>query len=286
MAGRSTKRSRSGQSGCRRVVLHDPREQHVRRAAPAPSACPGARVRLLHRVHRQPADHVDRRCSSLRIAIGRSPSPASPSLRSDPAASLRPSGVRRVPLGSHADATSRQAARITAEDGEAGGEAVQEVAAADRADLAGAERARERQRAEQLVDDAGVVVGRAEEVPTAPVAGEQRARRAASLGRRATRAGPRRPRAASRTWNCTVWPTSTSSPTASAPVSLIGAEHVAHEEVAALEVGRCSSTTRPRCSPCTDQLAVVVARLGRAVLEPRHRGLAGELVDEVPLARG
>ena len=49
---------------------------------------------------------------------------------------------------------------------EAGGEAVEEVAAADRPDLAGAERAGGRERPEELVDDPGVVVGDAEQAAT------------------------------------------------------------------------------------------------------------------------
>src|SRR4249919_1449099 len=50
---------------------------------------------------------------------------------------------------------------------------MEEVAAPDRSDLAGAERSREWDRAEQVLHHAGVVVGDAEEVAATSVAGEQ-----------------------------------------------------------------------------------------------------------------
>ena len=82
----------------------------------------------------------------------------------------------------------------SAEDGDAGGEAVQEVAAADGSDLARAERAGERHRAEQLLDRARIVIGRRRRTASpASVAREQQ--RARHRGRRrAGSAGPRRRR--------------------------------------------------------------------------------------------
>ena len=52
-------------------------------------------------------------------------------------------------------------------------EPVQEVATADRTDLAGAERARERNGAEQFLDGTGIVIGSREEIPAPTIAREQ-----------------------------------------------------------------------------------------------------------------
>src|SRR4051812_32020327 len=53
------------------------------------------------------------------------------------------------------------------EEGDGGGEAVDGVAAADRTELSGTEHPRHRGGAEQVTDNNGVVVGRAEQPPTA-----------------------------------------------------------------------------------------------------------------------
>src|SRR5581483_11639807 len=74
-----------------------------------------------------------------------------------------------TPRGSH---TPRRGGTGGAQR-QAGGDAVEEVAGPDRAELAGAEAPGHRQRAEQLVDEAGVVVGLAEEPLPPPVAGEE-----------------------------------------------------------------------------------------------------------------
>jgi hypothetical protein len=58
------------------------------------------------------------------------------------------------------------------EDGDRGGEAADGVAAADRTELSGTEHPRHRSGAEQVTDNSGVVVGRAEQPPTTPVARE------------------------------------------------------------------------------------------------------------------
>src|SRR5256885_2257106 len=58
------------------------------------------------------------------------------------------------------------------EQSEAGCEAVEEVAGPDRPQFPGAEAPRQGEGAEELVDDAGVVVGLAEEPLAPPVAGE------------------------------------------------------------------------------------------------------------------
>ena len=58
---------------------------------------------------------------------------------------------------------SRDGVGPSCEQGDAGGEAVQEVAAADRAELAGAEPTRGGNGSEKLLDHTGVVIGVAEE---------------------------------------------------------------------------------------------------------------------------
>ncbi len=103
---------------------------------------------------------------------------------------------------SSASALATSSARLSAispsrEDRDRRREPVQEVAAADRADLAGAEEAAGR-RAERVLERQRVVVGGLEHVRAAAVAGEQQRpgravrRRAPGPGRAAPRAGPRR----------------------------------------------------------------------------------------------
>ena len=130
-------------------------------------------------------------------------------------------------------------------------------------------------RPEQLVDQAGVVVGHAEEARPAPVAGEQRAPPRRARRRRASARRSSSAAAASRTWNWTVWPTSTRSPTASAPVSLVGAEHVADEEVAARpNSARCSSTTSRRAARAEQRRAPRRCRARASSSEPVERRAA------------
>ena len=134
-----------GPVGIGRVVLHDARPQHVgeRRERHRRARVPG--VRLLHRVHREAADHVDR--ALLEARRPRRPLSAASQPTRVPAAAA---------YGRTRDSASERTQR--SKTATLRGEAVQEVAAADRADLARAERARERHRPEQLLDDAGVVV--------------------------------------------------------------------------------------------------------------------------------
>ena len=111
-------------------------------------------------------------------------------------------------------------------------EAVHEVLAADRADLAHGEEAGDRDRTEDLVDQAHVVIGLVEEPRAATVAGEQQGTERDGWTRRAcSRASSRLSRrsssavSASRTWNWMVCPTRTRSviwmaPESSAPITL------------------------------------------------------------------
>ena len=58
----------------------------------------------------------------------------------------------------------------------------------------------------------------------------------------------------------------------------VGAEHVAHEEVAAVEVELVLVDDDPEVQALAHQLAVRFGRGLHDLLQPRHRGLAGELV--------
>ena len=109
---------------------------------------------------------------------------------------------------------------------------MQEVAPADRADLAGGEEPGHRRAAEALVDELGVVVWDAEQCRPRPLQVKSRAPSAAPV-ERASGAGPRRPMSASRTWNCTVVPTVDLLADGDGAVGPVGAEDIADEEVAA-----------------------------------------------------
>ena len=114
-------------------------------------------------------------------------------------------------------------ARTVDEDRQARREPVQEVPPAHGAELARAEEPRERRSAQGRVHDARVVIGFGEQSRTSPVAREQQ--RAGRSARRSATCSCNRDRssssavAASRTWKRTLSPTSTRSPTASAPES-------------------------------------------------------------------
>ena len=148
------------------------------------------------------------------------------------------------------------------EQREARGETVEEVAPADRADLTRAERARDRQRTEQLVD-AGRRRGRARRSSWRPRPlqvnrSAAAAASPASISRRSSSAA-----AASRTWNCTVWPTVIVVADHDRAGRLVAAEHVAHEEVAALEVDVVLVDDDAEVQARAHQRAVLLARLPR-----------------------
>ena len=148
---------------------------------------------------------------------------------------------------------------MSAEDGDAGGEAVQEVAAAD-GPISPAQNAPASGTGPSSSSTTRrVVVGLAEQCVPRPLHVNSSAavavRRRSSRRRRSSSAA-----SASRTWNCTVWPTSTRSPTASDAVSLVDAEHVAHEEVAAVEVEPVLVDDEAEVQALAHELAVVVGR--------------------------
>jgi len=124
---------------------------------------------------------------------------------------------------------------------------VEEVAGADGAEFPGAEAARQGQRAEQSLDDAGVVVGLAEEALTPAVAGEQEGGVGLGAGEEVAQVLVGEP--ASRTWNWTVRPTATLSPTAMAPLRWSAPTTPRTRKSPRLNSSRVSSTTQPIWSP-------------------------------------
>ncbi len=119
------------------VVLHDARPQHVREGGERHRRSGMPRVRLLHRVHRQTADHVDSALFQLVSHIG----PFRHPLGSLGVPTPRPRVIAR-------EGYLLEGGASALEHGNAGREAVQEVPASDRADLTGTERSRERYRTE------------------------------------------------------------------------------------------------------------------------------------------
>ena len=152
------------------------------------------------RVHGQAPDDVDG--PLLEVGVGHGPPRrlVTPERHGERSAWSTVDGepLARVtrPSGRRADRVRRR------EQGDGGGEAVEEVAAADRAELAGAEHAGDGAAPTTSVDDLGVVVGLAEQAEPRPLQVNTSAPAAgapASSARRSSSA-----ESASRTWNCTV----------------------------------------------------------------------------------
>src|SRR5581483_2402908 len=175
----------------------------------------------------------------------------------------------------------RQERAPSSEQREARRETVQEVPPADRSDLAGAERARRRDRTEELVDEARVVVGDAEEVTAPAVAREQQRGTGVDTTEHLAQVlvgGGRVPyvelhRLADRHTIADRERTRL----------LVRAEHVPDEEVAAGELGLVLVDDEAHVQATAEQLAFVVADARGELLEPRDRRPAAELLDEVPL---
>ncbi len=66
----------------------------------------------------------------------------------------------------------------------------------------------------------------------------------------------------------------------------IGADHAAHEEVAAGEGGAVLVDDDPEVEPALQQGAVLFARVGRELAQPVERGPARELLDEAAVGAG
>ena len=135
---------------------------------------------------------------------------------------------------------------------------------ADRPDLAGAERARDRERPEQLVDHAGVVVGHAEEPAAAAVAREEQR----GLGLDAAEQLAQVLVGGRRVADVELHRLADGDVVADDDRArgLVAAEHVAHEEVAAAEVGLVLVDDDAEVQAGTHERPVLLARLGGGVL--------------------
>ena len=137
-----------------------------------------------------------------------------------------------------------------------------------------------------VAHERGVVVGLAEQADAPAVAGEHEgaddAAAPASRRRRSSSA-----ESASRTWNCTVAPTSISSPTARAPTSGSAPRSVADEEVAPIGVERAvvdhPTEVQPGRGRAPGRAAVAASTTSCSLVERRR---AGDLVEHRPLGPG
>ena len=89
--------------------------------------------------------------------------------------------------------------------------------------------------------------------------------------------------AASRTWNRSVWPTRTVSPTASAPLFLVASEQRPHQVVAPRVLGAVLVDHEPREHAARGERTLLWREGGNLALKPHERRPARELVDEVVL---
>src|SRR5688500_18217415 len=170
------------------------------------------------------------------------------------------------------------------EQGEAGREAVEEVAGSDRPQFTGTEAPRQGEGAEELVDDAGVVVGLAEE-PLAPaVAGEQQRR--VGLGGGEEVAQVLVGRAGVAHLELPRPPSSDVVADVDGAAAPVGSDHPPDREVApaGLEPGIVDHA--PELQPPAHELALLVVGGRRRLLEALEGGLAAELEDEVPVGLG
>ena len=90
---------------------------------------------------------------------------------------------------------------------------------------------------------------------------------------------------ASRTWNWTVWPTRTTSVMA-IPPGVVGPDHVADEEVAALERLLVLVDHPADVQALLDPLLVLLGQVLEDLAEDLERGPAAQLADDVPLDLG
>ena len=278
LAGEQRARRAGDQRDVRRAPSRATRPRP--RAARSPRRRPARTPRPRRRARTRP------RAASARSAPGRGPprgtvasEVTSPAPRSS--ASARATSSRRS-LAVH---------QLAREDGDRRGEPVQEVAAADRADLAGAEEAAGG-RAERVLDRRRVVVGRRRtcatprplqvnsSAPAAPSGAERR-----GLQRRAPRAGPRRRR---RRRGRACAPSARPAPArrarsvpASGSAPMIGRTRKSPRSYS----GWFSSITIPSISPLRGELLLARLELGDRLAQPLDRRLRGQLLDHVAVAR-
>ena len=281
MAVREDEAVTVGPVGRRRVVLHDPRVHSTWASGASAIAVPGwPEFRLLHRVHREAADHVDA-WRSTRLGrrrsghcIGRRT--VTP-VRATGAVAPSCRVVRGHPTASSDRNLRWNRARLAVNPCRKLRPPTGPISPAQNAPAIGSGPS---SRSTTPASWSGVPkrccprpLHVNSSAPPASCAGEQRAaglrRRRPRRGRGTARSGRRSRRRRSR-----------------ARRSLVGAEHVADEEVAPPELDLVLVDDEADVQTVADQLAVFVARRGRAVLEPRQRGLTGELLDPVPLGAG
>ena len=160
------------------------------------------------------------------------------------------------------------------------------VAAPDGAELARAERPRKGDRAEHVLDDLGVVVGaRRRGAAPRPVQEKRSAPRPstpASSSRRSSSAA-----SASRTWNWTVRADGDARPDRRSSRPAARAEHAAHQEVAAAELGLVLVDDDPELQPVREQAAGRRRAAPLATSASRSSdGLPAELPHDVVLRVG
>src|SRR5690242_15344027 len=170
------------------------------------------------------------------------------------------------------------------EQGEAGREAVEEVAASDRSDLPGAERSRQRDRPQQVLHHARVVIGNGEEVTATPVAREQQ------RGLR-VHAGEHLPEilvGGARVPDVELHGLAHRNLLADRQRAraLVGTEQVADEEVAPAELGLVLVDDETDVQAAAQQLAFLFRGRAGELLEALDRRLPAQLLDEVLIAPG
>jgi CheY-like chemotaxis protein len=172
------------------------------------------------------------------------------------------------------------------EDGQGGGEAVQEGLAADRPELAAAEEAGQGLRPERFADDQRVVVRRRKHVRAAAVAGEEQRSGWARARERAAQCPPeicvRRGGVADE--EAQGLPDPRAVPERERACRLVGAEQAAHEEVADLVLGPVLVDHEPGQQPVRGERLFLEAEGADFAAQTLERRLSGQLVDEVALA--
>src|SRR4029453_13047454 len=170
------------------------------------------------------------------------------------------------------------------EQREAGGEAVQEIAAADRSDLARTERSRQRDRPQQVLHHSGVVVGDGEEVAATSVAREQEG----GVG-----VDPREHLPEILVRGARVPDVELNGlddrhllPDRQGARALVGAEQVADEEVAPAELGLVLVDDEPDVQAAAQELALLLRGRAGELLEALDRRFPAQLHDEVLLGAG
>src|SRR5687767_7400377 len=167
------------------------------------------------------------------------------------------------------------------EKGEAGREAVAEVAGSDRPQFTGTEAPREGEGAEELVDDTGVVVGLAEQPLAAAVAGEEQRRVGLGGGEEVAQVLVGRAGVADLELHRP--PDFDVVADGDGAAALVGSHHAPHEEIAPAGVESRLVDHTPDLQRPAHELALLVVGGRRRHLEPLESGLAAELEDEVPV---